>query len=266
VKSGSHRIVRFPESRQFTLDVGRIGARKHHIKALVEVDVTDSRKKIRSKRNESGDLVTFTSWALSCIARAVTDHPQVHALRSGRNRLVIFDEVDISLAVEKMVDGHLVPIPLVIRNAGGKSLSAIGEEIEHAKQTHIADSDDYVLESGRKNAFAGLFAILPQWIRLIGWKILLANPFRVKRLMGTVRFTSVGMMGRVPGWAVPYGIHPLCFTLGSVIKKPGVVGDDIAIREFLEMTILIDHDAVDGAPAARFVAALTRLMESGYGL
>jgi pyruvate/2-oxoglutarate dehydrogenase complex dihydrolipoamide acyltransferase (E2) component len=32
------------------------------------------------------------------------------------------------------------------------------------------------------------------------------------------------------------------------------------------MTILIDHDAINGAPAARFVSRLTELIESGYGL
>jgi pyruvate/2-oxoglutarate dehydrogenase complex dihydrolipoamide acyltransferase (E2) component len=32
------------------------------------------------------------------------------------------------------------------------------------------------------------------------------------------------------------------------------------------MTILIDHDVMDGAPAARFVAGLTDLIERGYAL
>jgi len=32
------------------------------------------------------------------------------------------------------------------------------------------------------------------------------------------------------------------------------------------MTVLIDHDVVDGAPAARFVSRLAELVENGYGL
>jgi len=38
------------------------------------------------------------------------------------------------------------------------------------------------------------------------------------------------------------------------------------IREYLKMTILIDHDVIDGTPAARFVSRLTGLIEGGYEL
>lgn len=85
-------------------------------------------------------------------------------------------------------------------------------------------------------------------------------------MMGTVIVTSIGMIGNVNGWAVPYSIHPLCFAIGSIIKKPGVKDDNIEIREFLNMTILIDHDVVDGAPAARFAARLEDLIKNGYDL
>jgi hypothetical protein len=32
------------------------------------------------------------------------------------------------------------------------------------------------------------------------------------------------------------------------------------------LTVLFDHDVIDGAPAARFVHCLVALIESGYGL
>lgn len=61
-------------------------------------------------------------------------------------------------------------------------------------------------------------------------------------------------------------IHPLCFSVGSIVKKPGVVDDKIEIREYLYITALADHDIIDGAPAVRALTKLTRLVESGYGL
>ncbi|MFW6366300.1 MAG: hypothetical protein ACOC2H_07505 [Spirochaetota bacterium] len=36
--TAGHTVKRFPPSRQFTMDVGRIGIRKHHIRVLVEFD------------------------------------------------------------------------------------------------------------------------------------------------------------------------------------------------------------------------------------
>lgn len=264
--TAKHTVRTFPSSRLFTMDVGKIGMRKHHIKALIEIDVTDSRKQIRSLRRESGARASFTSWMLKCIARAITEHRQAHALRKGKRRLVLFDEVDISLLVEKTVDGEPVPIPLVLRNVDGRSLSEIHDEIENAKKTAVRDESGYVIEKKRKKEPIGLFTLLPQFIRLAVWKALLSDPFRLKKMMGTVVVTSVGMMGNVRGWLVPYSMHPACFAMGSIVKKPGVVNDGIAAREYLEMTVLLDHDVIDGAPAARFIARLVDLAEKGHGL
>jgi len=53
---------------------------------------------------------------------------------------------------------------------------------------------------------------------------------------------------------------------GGIAKKPEVIGDKIEIREYLYMTVSIDHDLVAGAPAARFISRLAELVENGYGL
>ena len=259
-------IKKFPSSRQFTFDVGKIGLKKHHIKALIEIDVTDSRKKIKDKRNETGIRISFNSWLFKCIGRAVYEHKQVQAIRKGKNKLFIFNDIDMSIVVEKRVNGELVPIPLVIRNINKISITDIYNEIEQAKNKVIGNEKDYVIEKNRKKEPIKIFALLPQFIRLFFWKIFLSNPVRVKKMMGTVIVTSVGMIGKVHGWIIPYSIHPVCFALGSIVKKPGIVNNNIEIREFLEMTILIDHDVIDGAPSARFVARLSELIEKGYDL
>jgi pyruvate/2-oxoglutarate dehydrogenase complex dihydrolipoamide acyltransferase (E2) component len=86
--------------------------------------------------------------------------------------------------------------------------------------------------------------------------------------MGTVMVTSVGMFGKKGGtyWAIPTSLHPLSFTLGGISRKPGVIGNKIEIREYLCMTILFDHDVIDGAPASRFIARLIELVEDAFGL
>jgi len=86
--------------------------------------------------------------------------------------------------------------------------------------------------------------------------------------MGTVVVTSIGNIGKGSGygWAIPIGIHPLIIALGSIARKPGVVGDTIEIREYLSTTVLFDHDVIDGAPVARFVQRLKELLETCFGL
>lgn len=265
-KNIDYIIESFPASRNFTMDVGKIGLQKHHIKALIELDVTESRNKIRAIKEGSGNGISFTSWMLKCISQAMVENRHVHALKKGRNRLIIFNNIDLSIIVEKEVNGVLVPLPLVIRDLNQKSLNEIYYEIEDAKNKIIENETDYVLENNRKNVQMKLFTFLPQFIRLYIWKILLNNPFRIKKMMGTAVVTSVGMMGNADGWIIPYSIHPACFALGSIVKKTGVVDNSIVIREYLKMTILLDHDVIDGAPAARFVSQLSDYIENGYGL
>ena len=54
--------------------------------------------------------------------------------------------------------------------------------------------------------------------------------------------------------------------MGGIGVKPGVVDGHIAIREYLSLTISLNHDLIDGAPAARFTERLKDLIESGYDL
>jgi hypothetical protein len=55
-------------------------------------------------------------------------------------------------------------------------------------------------------------------------------------------------------------------TVGGIGEKPALVGGRVANREYLSLTISVDHEVVDGAPAARFTRRLKELIESGYGL
>jgi len=54
--------------------------------------------------------------------------------------------------------------------------------------------------------------------------------------------------------------------VGAIAKRPGVVHIQIAIREYVGLTVLFDHDVTDGAPVARFIRRLQELMTTGYGL
>ena len=54
--------------------------------------------------------------------------------------------------------------------------------------------------------------------------------------------------------------------VGSIIRKPGVVGNRIEIREYLYMTVSVDHDVIDGALAVRALSKLTKLVEQGFDL
>lgn len=262
----SFREIPYPSSRQLTFDMGKIGLGKHHVKALLEVDVTDAWNIVRQSR-QTGRKISFTAWLLKVIADCVALHPPVAGVnRAARSRVLVFDDVDLSIMVEKEVNGVLVPLPYVIRRANQKKISQIQDEIEAAKSQNIGGEGNYVLGEESSPAWLKAFTRLPQWLRLILFRIFLGDPIRTKNTMGTVMVTSVGMLGHTRGWIMPYSIHPLCLALGSLNEQPAVHRGEIAKRWILHLTVLVDHDVIDGAPAARFIDDLVRKIESGYGL
>ncbi len=247
--------------------MGRIGREKHHVKALLEVDITDVRSKIKQNRR-SGKKRSFTAWLVKVIADCVALHPPINGINCpGRNRAVVFDDVDISLIFEKEVNGTRVPLPYVIRKADQKTLSQIYSEIESVKSQVIENEGDYVLGERHNPSGMKLFSGLPQWLRLLLMRIFVfSSPYRLKNMMGTVMVTSSGMIGHTRGWIIPFSMHPLCLALGSLNAQPVACRGEIKIREILHLTVLIDHDVIDGVPAAKFVDDLVRKLEGGFGL
>lgn len=191
---------------------------------------------------------------------------QIHGIRKGKREVVIFDDIDISIVIEREVEGKKVPLPYVIRKTNEKSISDIYNEIKNGQKQQINDEGDYVLGEKKNDLLMKFYYTIPEFVRRIIWRHIIKNPFMAKQNMGSVIITSVGMMGKINGWVIPVSVHPLCFAIGSIVKKPGVIEDRIEIREYLYITVLVDHDVIDGAPAVRALSKLTKMIESGYRL
>lgn len=259
--------VPYPSSRLLTFDLGKIGLGKHHVKGLLQVDVTNARQGIKRLRR-SGTHVSFFAWLIKVTADCVASHPAVNGFNNARaHKVVLFKDVDISIAVEKTVNGAKVPLPYVVRRANTKTLEQIHEEVESAKSENVEGEGQYVLGGGVSALGMKSFVLLPQWLRLALMRaFFFSNPRWMQKTMGTVMITTVGMVGHTRGWIVPYSMHPLCLAFGSLNDQPAVYQGTIQNREILHLTVLIDHDVVDGVPAGRFVDELAKRMEEARGL
>ncbi len=260
----NHRIETFPASRIATIDIGGIGKRKHHVTGLIELDVTAVRKQIRDYNRNHPEKVSFNAWLISVIARTLKNHDAAGAFLKGRRKLVIFDDVNVSVAVEKEIDGRKVPIPLVIEKAHEIPISDITRLIAEARSKEITGRD--IVLQKRSSRMENLYYHLPRFMRLAFWKYFLGRPKMSFKKMGNVAFTSIGTAGNVRGWFIPFSIHPACFGISAIQNKPIAVGGKVEVREILPMTILLDHDVMDGAPMARFINELTGSIESGSGI
>jgi pyruvate/2-oxoglutarate dehydrogenase complex dihydrolipoamide acyltransferase (E2) component len=254
-----YKVVPFSEGRQIVGEIMKLGEQRHIIHGLVEVDVTMVRQFIREYEAATGTDISFTAFIITCLGRAVSMNERVHAYRKGGSQLVVFDDVDVNIAIEREVNGEKVPLTYIIRAANKKEYPHINQEIQQA-QAKIPTTRTAATEN------PNLLWRLPSFIKrlVIQWGF--SNPHRIKANAGTVFLTAVGMFGDGGGWGIPYPAHTLVVTLGGIAEKPVVVDGKIAIREMLSVTVSFDHDIVDGAPAARFTSQLKSLIESGYGL
>lgn len=234
----------------------------HNMMALLEFDVTDSRKVFRTQK-KNGKRISLFAFVVKSIATAIAENRELNSVRSG-NRIIEFKDIDINLPIEMNTAGEKTPRQIVIRKADEKTVEEICEEINTAKNEYQATG-----ETGQEDKWAVLLMrvlfFVPKFIRILVLKAFINNPYLVKKMSGTIFITSVtGMISNIPGFAVPYmgGPRAVSFALGSIVKKPAIVGKEILIREFLNMTIIFNHDIVDGAPAARFNNRLKKLIES----
>ena len=254
---GMQTVLPYPRTRQLMVDGGKLGLQKHTIHGLVEFDITQAREKIRQYRDRTGEALSFSTFFLTCLGKAIDQDKQMHAYRSWRNQLVIYDEVDVNMLFEVDVDGVKTIRPHILRGVNHKGLGELQKEIRLFQEGH---------ESSRESKFIEWFVRLPGFVRRFFLWILFKSPQLIKDYYGTVLVTSVGMFGTGSGWGIPVPNHSLQISLGGMGEKPGVINHQIEVREYLSVTISFDHDVIDGAPAARFIYRLKKLVESGYGL
>jgi pyruvate/2-oxoglutarate dehydrogenase complex dihydrolipoamide acyltransferase (E2) component len=256
----TYSFSRVPQSRIATFDTFSIGLTRHHISALLEFDVTESRKKLQFLR-KNGTNVTFNGWMIKVIGTVLQKYPEASAFVYNKKKLIIFSDINISIIVEKKIGDKRVPIPVVIAKTNEKSALEITKEIEDAKNQKLSDGD--IVINKLTTMSERLYYHMPGFIRRSVWRIMLRNPKIAYGKMGNVGITSIGMIGRINGWFIHTSVHPVSFGLGSILKKPVVIDNQIKIREILNMTILVDHDVIDGAPMVRLLNELTKYIESG---
>ncbi len=179
---------------------------------------------LRDMLKEQGVEVTYNDILVRVCAEALRRHPEANA-RLGDGCIERLGEVNIGLAVETE-RGLLVP---VIRGADRRSLSEIARErarlVEGARAGRIGPDD----MSG-----------------------------------GTFTITNLGMYG-VEGFTPVINLPECCILGVGRIGKKAVVceeSDEVMVRPMMMLSLVFDHRVIDGAPAARFLDTIARLVES----
>ena len=230
----------------------------HTMTALVEVDVTRLRSGLRDSRR-AGKALDFHAAVIAAVARSLARYPQFNAMRWGQ-KIALFDGIDVNLPIETRHGDEAVVGSLVIRRAERESIAAIGREISAYKSQSFERLTQNIPGAG----FVAFVLGLPTFLRLFLLRSFASSPRRVRDLFGTTMVTSVAQGTDLPGWATPHTFGPraVSFALGSVVIKPRYVGGQVLPRSILHLSVMFNHDLVDGIPAAQFLRDIVRQLEA----
>jgi pyruvate/2-oxoglutarate dehydrogenase complex dihydrolipoamide acyltransferase (E2) component len=245
---------KFSPYRRATADLLNAANRKNMVHALLEIDIDATRKAIRKRRREEKKYLSLIGYIVYCTARAVDKDKTMHAYRDWRNRMICFEEVDVSTTIEREIRGQREVIPKIIRNANHKDMFEISSEIQDAKTAEIKEAEVY--RSIRT------YLSIPVLIRRLVFRILDRFPVLMKKKAGTIMVTSSGTGGVTRAWGIPVASHTLNITIGGMTKRVVEKDDMPQSKEHLCLTVSFDHDIIDGAPASRFIRSFMKLLET----
>jgi hypothetical protein len=263
-KASPYRVSDLTPGRRVWLNTLDMSWPRHVVYGLLEVDVTVPRSLIAEHKARTGEALSFTGYLTSCLARAVDEDKSVQTYLKARKQVVTFDDVDVGVMVEGQVGDKRALMGHVIHAANRKTFREIHDEIRRVQSEPVPP--------GRG---------MPGWFRtamLLPWplsnlaKSLLAwfmgrDPTVPVAMAGTVSISSVGMFGGGrSGWGISPTPQPLAVVVGGIAWKPAVVDGRMEPREMLSLTIMFNHEVIDGGPATRFTKRLLDLIESGSGL
>jgi len=256
-KHVDYQVVPNPKIRRWFGAAFRSAQHKSMMHGLIEVDVTRARESLREHKAKTGESLSFTAFLIACLAKAVDENKAVQAFRKGSKHLILFDEVNVFTLIERDVAGQVPIMASIVRAANRKTVREIHQEIRAAQREDVEKVVKW-LQFQPALLFRPFFWAF-SWIGR-------RYPQVWKKYVGTVGITAVGMFGNGAAWGIPPALPILMITVGGIGEKPVLVDGHIALREYLSLTISLDHDTIDGAPAARFTERLKELIESGYGL
>lgn len=249
-------LLPFPPERKVIVAGGRYGTRRPVIHGLIEIDVTHARARL-AELAAQGHSLSFTAYVVACLGRAVAAHPQVQAYRDWRGRLVVFHDVDVVTMIE--AEAGAVAVPHIVRAANRRTVREISDEVRAVRAQPA--------QSAQRGGWVALGSHLPGFVLQLVYAVLRKNPQRFKEMAGTVIVTAVGMFGDGGGWGITFlPMHTLGLLVGGITQRPGIHDGVITVRDYLSLTISVDHDVVDGAPAARFAATLRAMLETAIAL
>jgi pyruvate dehydrogenase E2 component (dihydrolipoamide acetyltransferase) len=164
----------------------------------------------------------YTDFFVKLAAVALRQHSHLNARWEGGN-LVPRESVDVGIAVDTEA-GLLVP---VVRDVCGLTLRQVAARsrdlVDRARKRKLAAAEMQ----------GGTFTVSS------------LGAYGIDAFSPVINYPEIAILG-----------------VGAIRREPVAVGEQVVVRDVLTLSLTFDHCAVDGAPAARFLQTLCKIIEA----
>lgn len=197
-----------------------------HAWTMIEVDVTNLvvlRNKWKDEFiRKEGFNLTYLAFVLKAVVNAIKDYPIMNSVWAV-DKIIVKKDINLSLLVGTE-DSVLAP---VIKKADQKNIAGLAQEI------------DDLTKRGR----AGKLSLS----EMTG---------------GTFTVNNTGSFGSILSYPIINYPQAAIVTFESIVKKPVVIQDMIAVRSIANMCLSLDHRILDGVICGRFLQRVKENLES----
>lgn len=196
-----------------------------HAWTMVEVDVTNLvnfRAQVKDEfKRKEGVNLTFLPFFIKAVVEALKEYPMINSTWAG-DKIIVRKNINISLAVATE-DALFVP---VIKDADQKSLLGIAKSVDDLAARTRAGKLSVDDMSG-----------------------------------GTFTVNNTGSFGSVLSAPIINAPQAAILSIESIVKRPMVINDMIAIRSMVNLCLSLDHRVLDGLICGRFLQSVKQKLE-----
>lgn len=197
-----------------------------HAWTMIEVDVTNLvllRNKLKDEfKRREGINLTYLAFLMKAVVSAIKDYPIMNSVWAV-DKIIVKRDINISLAVGTE-DSVMTP---VIKKADQKNVAGLAREI-----------DELAMKTRE-------------------------GKLRLDDMQGgTFTVNNTGSFGSILSYPIINYPQAAILTFESIVKKPVVINDMIAVRSMANICLSLDHRILDGVICGRFLQRVKDNIES----
>jgi len=216
-----------------------------------DIDMTWA-EDLRANSAYGGPKISYTAILLKAIGIAQRAHPDSRTSILPFGRTLTLNDIVAGFTVERFIGDQPAVFFGAIERPDIKSVEELSTELRQYAECDMQD----LLQLERQHMLNGMPAFIRRAILWVGIRV---PRVRLAYLGATFGLSSMGKS--ITTAIIPPCLSTSTFGIGLVGERPVVKNGAVEIRPMMTVTLNFDHRLIDGAPAARFMADVKRLME-----